>query len=95
MQDHLSSSSEEEWDESESELETVSQEQHPQVKAFVKWIVALIVAFQAAFVIPYNATQWLFTFITMVFTTLQTVCPTPFIAAVVALPGSLYLAWTQ
>ena len=62
--DQGSSSCEEEWDETDSEGDDSSTDrQHPQAKSFVKWIVALLLEFQAAYVLPYNATQWLFTFL--------------------------------
>lgn len=57
-------------------------------------MVALILAFQAAYAIPYDATNWLFTFLHSLFTVLHFVCPTPFIYAVLSLlPCSIYLAW--
>ena len=90
-----SSSCEEEWDETDIEVDDSSTEElHPLAKPFVKWIAALILGFQAAYVLPNSATQWLFTFLHILFATLRTVCPTPFLLAVCALlPGSLYLAW--
>lgn len=93
--DQDSSAGEEDWDESDVEVEdSIMDENRPQAKSFVKWIAVLILGFQAAFVLPYNATQWLFTFLHILFTALRTVCPTPFILAVCTLlPGSLYLAW--
>ena len=89
-----SSSRKEEWDETDVEFgDTDSVELHPLAKPFVKWIAALILGFQAAYVLPYNATQWLFTFLHILFATLRTLCPTPFLLAVCTLlPGSLYLA---
>ena len=87
--DQGSSASEEDWDESDIEIDSITNENHPQAKSFVKWIAALILGFQAAYVLPYNATQWLFTFLHVLFTT----CPTPFVLAVCTfLLGSLYLA---
>ena len=93
--DEGSSAGEEDWDESDIEIDdSITNENHPQAKSFVKWIAALILGFQAAYVFPYNATQWLFTFHHILFTTLRTICSTPFILAVcMLLPGSLYLAW--
>ena len=93
--DQISSASEEDWDESDvEEVDNNTSEIDPQAKSFVRWIAALILGFQAAYVLPYNATQWLFTFLHVLFTTLRIVCPTPFILAVCTLlPGSLYLAW--
>ena len=61
---------------------------------FVKWIVALVLAFQAAYVLPYAATNWIFEFLHLLFKTLALINPTPFICAIAALlPGSLYLGW--
>ena len=93
--DQGSSASEEDWDESDVEVDdSITDENHPQAKSFVRWIAALILGFQAAHVLPYNATQWLFTFLHVLFTTLRTVRPAPFILAVCTLLlGSLYLAW--
>ena len=63
-------------------------------KSFVQWLVALLLAFQAAYAIPYTATHWLFTFLHTVFTVLYSICPTPFLYAVISLlPCSLYLEW--
>lgn len=89
------SSSEEEWDESDIDEEEIQHDEiNPQAKSFVRWLVALLLAFQAAYAIPYTATHWLFTFLHATFTVLHSVCPTPFIYAVVSLlPCSLYLAW--
>ena len=90
------SSSEEDWDESDINDEEGQHNDHsnPQAKAFVRWLVVLLLAFQAAYAIPYTATHWLFTFLHATFTVLYAVCPTPFIYAVVSLlPCSLYLAW--
>ena len=86
-----SSSCEEEWDETDIEVDdSNSVELHPLAKLFVKWIAALILGFQAAYVLPYNATQWIFTFLHILFCTLSTLCPTPFLLAVCTLlPGSL------
>ena len=43
--------------------------------------------------IPYTATHWLFTFLHIVFTVLHSVCPTPFLYAVISLlPCSIYVA---
>lgn len=74
-----SSSCEEEWDETDIEVDDRNTEElHPLAKPFVKWIAALILGFQAAYVLPNNATQWLFTFLhnVILFATLCTVCPT-------------------
>ena len=89
------SSCEEEWDETDIELDDSNTEElHPLAKPFVKWIAALILGFQAACVLPNSATQWIFTSLHILFATLRTVCPTPFLLAVCTLlPGSLYLAW--
>ena len=89
------SSCEEEWDETDVEFgDADSVELHPLAKPFVKWIAALILGFQAAYVLPYNGTRWLFTFLHILFATLRTLCPTPFLLAVcMLLPGSLHLAW--
>ena len=79
--DQGSSSCEEEWDETDSEGEDSSTDrQHSQAKSFVKWIVALLLEFQAAYVLPHNATQWLFTFfyIYILFSTLCMLSPTPY-----------------
>ncbi len=89
------SSDEEHWDESdEDNEEDRHNDNNPQAKSFVRWLVALLLAFQAAYAIPYMATHWLFAFLHTVFTVLYSVCPSPFICAVVSLlPCSLYLAW--
>ena len=85
------SSDEEHWDESDDDYEEDQHNDHnPQAKSFVRWLVALLLAFQAAYAIPYMATHWLFIFFHTVFTVLYSVCPSPFICAVVSiLPCSL------
>lgn len=70
--DQGSSAGEEDWDESDIEIDdSITNDNHPQAKSFVKWIAALILGFQAAYVLPYNATQWLFTFLHVLFITLS------------------------
>ena len=88
-------SDEEHWDESDEDYEEGQHDSdNPQAKSFVRWLVALLLAFQAAYAIPYTATHWLFTFLHTAFTVLYSVCPTPFLYAVISLlPCSLYLAW--
>ena len=89
------SSDEEHWDESDEDYEEGQHSNdNPWAKSFVRWLVALLLALQAADAIPYTATHWLFTFLHTVFTVLYSGCPTPFLYAVVSLlPCSLYLAW--
>ena len=93
--DQGSSSCEEEWDETDSEVDDSNADgQHLQAKSFVKWIVALLLKFQAVYILPYNATQWLFTFLYIIFSSLCMLSPTPFLLAVCTLfPKSIYLAW--
>ena len=87
--DQGSSSCEEEWDETDSEGDDSSTDrQHPQAKSFVKWIVALLLEFQAAYVLPYNATQWLFTFLYnyIIFDTVHAISNTVFASCLHAFP---------
>jgi len=94
-----SSAGEEDWDESEVEIpQKVSSsamecEPNLQVKAFSVWIVRLLLAFQAVYKVPYQATQWLFMFLHMVLKTLLSIAPTPFLEFLVTvIPTSLYTA---
>ena len=51
--DQGSSASEEDWDESDIEIaDSITNENHSQAKSFIKWIAALILGFQAAYVLP-------------------------------------------
>ncbi len=96
-----SSAGEEDWDESDCEvlqnslsLSTSECEDSIKANAFVTWMVRLLLAFQAVYVVPYQATQWLFAFLHAVLKSLFAVAPTPFLEAVIAvIPTSLYTAW--
>ena len=95
-----SSAGEEDWDESDIEIpQKVSSsatecEPNLQVKAFSVWIVRLLLAFQAVYKVPYQATQWLFMFLHMVLKTRLSIAPTPFLEYLVTvIPTSLYTAW--
>ena len=50
-------SSDEHWDESDEDYEGQHNNNNPRAKSFVRWLVALILAFQAAYAIPYTATH--------------------------------------
>lgn len=94
-----SSAGEEDWDEYDVEIPQVSSsatecEPNLQIKAFSVWIVRLLLAFQAVYKVPYQATQWLFMFLHMVLKTLLSIAPTPFLESLVTvIPTSSYTAW--
>ena len=86
--DQGSSSCEEEWDETDSEGDDSSADgQHPQAKSFVKWIVALLLEFQAPYVLPYNATQCFFYLsLYIIFHTVHAISNTVFASCLHAFP---------